>query len=170
MTKRTLTIVVIVGLLITLINSVMIFMDHNRGKKTVVIDVIRVFNEFKMKKDLESRVAVQLTALSDQVDSLKAVYNDVFKRNANDPRLEPLAADVDTLQARGQRAYTISDKTINEQVWMRLNTLINEFGAQYDYQLMIGANGMGTVLYNKKDLDKTEDLIKFINAKYELGH
>lgn len=170
MGKKTITIAVIAGLLLTIVNSALIFMDHSRNKKTVVIDVIRVFNEFKLKKDLEDRVAVKLTGFSDQIDSLKAIYTGMYGKNANDPQLRFLAADIDTLQSQAQQAYVISDKTINEQVWVRLNTLINEFGEQHDYVLMIGANGMGTVLYNQKQLDKTEELIKFINTKYESGH
>ena len=156
--------------LITIGNTAAIVFCYKQSKRTVVIDVIKVFNEFKLKKDLESRVAVKLNDFSAGIDSLKAVYSALEKNKAGSETLHAVAANIDTLQSRAQRAYVISDKNINEQVWVRLNTLLNEYGAKNDYQLVIGANGMGTVLYNEKDIDKTEELIKFVNERYELGH
>jgi hypothetical protein len=36
-------------------------------------------------------------------------------------------------------------------------------------QLLIGANGAGTVLYGSATTDVTEDVLRYINTKYEKG-
>ena len=168
--RKTLIIVLATILLLTIANTAGLVYCYRQTKNTVVIDVIKVFNEFKMKKDLESRVAVKLNDYSASIDSMQAVFTNMKQANADPEKIRQTGELVDTLRSRAQRAYVTSDKAINEQVWMRLNALLTEYGDQYGYTLVIGANGMGTVLYNQKEIDKTEELIRFINKKYELGH
>ncbi len=169
MKPKYLTLALVVTLLLTLVNLSILAINYRNSRKTVVIDIVRVFNEFGLKKDLEHRVAMKLNELSSEADSLKAVYLAMQQQRKDPIQLAAMAADVDTAESRLQRAYVISDKNINEQVWQRLNSLLTEYGNQYDYSLVIGANGMGTVLFNRSELDKTEELIKFINRKYETG-
>lgn len=66
-------------------------------------------------------------------------------------------------------AYEASNSTINEKVWKRLNPLIDDFGKKNNIRIMIGANGMGTVLYNDNSVSMTNELIEFINKNYKTG-
>ena len=50
-------------------------------------------------------------------------------------------------------------KNINEQVRDRLNPLIKDFAVKNNYRIVVGANGMGTVLYNADVVDITDKLI-----------
>lgn len=142
---------------------------NTKVERVVVVDVIRVFNEFKLKKDLEKRVETPLSALSGQIDSMKALFENAQQRN-DEKAVQSYGQDLYRLQQQAQGAYELSNKNINDQVWKRLNPLIDEFGKEHKYRVIIGANGMGSVLYNDKAIDETDDLIKFVNSKYEKGN
>ncbi len=155
----------IVVLLATLIYSYSVSVKVD---KIVVVDVIRVFNEFEMKKELESKVEVELNSYSDHLDSLSALYNLAIENNDNS-RANVMKEEIAYAKNEIQRIYDVSNKNINEQVWKRLNILIKEFAKEQHYRIVVGANGMGSVLYNEDATDKTSELISFINTRYETG-
>jgi len=154
---------------LTVANTVFIGYTVGSRSKIVVIDIMRTVNEFEMKKDLEQRVAAKLGVISQGIDSIAAVKTAMQNGNASQSDLAIVSANLDTLTNQGQRAYLISNQRINEQVWQRLNSLLTEYGERHGYKLVIGANGMGTVLYNEKAIDKTDELIAFINSRYAKG-
>jgi outer membrane protein len=159
----------ILALIISLVAVVFTFYTNTKVERVVVVDVIRVFDEFKLKKDLEKRVEAPLSALSGQIDSLKALFEQAQQRN-DEKAVQGYGQDLYQLQQQAQNAYELSNKNINEQVWKRLNPLIDEFGKVNNYKVIIGANGMGSVLYNDKAIDRTDALIKYVNSKYEKGN
>lgn len=145
------------------------FYLNQKIDNVVVVDVIKVFNEFKMKKQLEDKVSIELDRYSIQIDSLTSLLEMSNKRQ-DDTKGEIIANEIYNLRSTAQRAYDISNKNINEQVWNRLNPMIKDFAKEGGYRIVIGANGMGTVLYNIEGVDRTEELIKFINNRYETGN
>lgn len=144
-------------------------MLNRKINNIVIIDVIKVLNDFKMKKELEAKVEVRLNEYSNKLDSIKALLK-ISNEAGNKVTYSKLIEDYRAIDREFQEAYEISNKKINEEVWKRLNPLIDEFGKDNNYRIMIGANGMGTVLYNEGAVDKTGELIKYINSKYEKGY
>lgn len=159
-----------ISILLLLIASNIIFSIYTNSKvnNIVVIDVLKVVNEFEMKKNLESKVEVKLNELNSRLDSFKASIEKMDK-DIESEKADEIIFRYRQMQEETQNAYEISNKNINEQVWKRLNPLIDQFGKEKKYRLIIGANGMGTVLYNEPVMDKSEELIQYINKKYESG-
>lgn len=167
MNKR--KIVVSLGILLLLSNIVFSLYIYQQLNNIIIIDVIRLVNEFDMKKELESKVENKLNNYKFQLDSLEAVINNRTKVGNNN-EIDQLISSYKSLQLEGIKAYENSNKNINEQVWKRLNPLIDEYSKKNNCRILIGANGMGTVLYNDNKTDKTTELIQFVNSKYEKGH
>ena len=144
------------------------FYVSEKVEKVVVVDVIKVFNEFKMKKELEARAEKVLNQYAQEIDSLGVLLEQTEKNNdeKSSEIFEQLLYDK---KVEVQQAYEVSNKNINEQVWKRLNPLIDEFSKEHNYRIVIGANGMGTVLYTDESAERTNDLIQFINKKYANG-
>lgn len=158
-----------VALLTAVVSGVVVYQLCSRQlHKVSVVDAIKLFNGFKMKIELEQRAGVQLKAMQAQSDSIGQVLQ-AIQKTAKGPTDEQrqLYNAYEISRSRLQQAYTQSNEEINQQVWKRLNPLIEEYGKQQGLHLMIGANGMGTVLYTDGYFDKTEELIRFVNAKYE---
>jgi outer membrane protein len=141
---------------------------NSKLDKIVVVDVVKVFNGFEMKKELESRVDVELNEYSAGIDSLNALLDQAIK-NKDVTRGEIIEQMLYQQKMQAQQAYEVSNKNINEQVWKRLNPLIDEFSKKNNYRIVLGANGMGSILYNDEAVDRTQELLQFVNSKYQNG-
>jgi outer membrane protein len=159
---------IILFLIAIAFSSGLFFYLNSKINKVVVIDAIKVFNEFKMKKDLEAKVEVKLKGYTEQLDSMKAIVDNALQRNDSATAIA-VSGHLQSLQDEVSRAFQVSNQAINEQVWKRLNPLIDEYGKKEGYRVIIGANGMGSVLYKDDAVDRTGSVIKFINIKYEKG-
>lgn len=149
----------------------LLFLEYRSHKKIAVVDAVKLFNSYKMKVEMETAAAGSLKLLAGKADSLK---NELAVRSKaqSAPRaeLETLFQSFRQAQSDLEQAYQESNQDINEQVWKRLNPLIDEYGKAQGFRLIIGANGMGSVLYNDDYYDRTQALIDFVNKKYESGH
>ncbi|MNS22965.1 hypothetical protein D3C72_547700 [compost metagenome] len=154
--KRNLPLITIALILAGVITYLFIKKDN----KVVYIDTIKLFNDFKYTKELEHSYEQTLVNSKNRYDSLAALA-----------KLHPGNMELNTLlEQEGGRfsvVYEQIKETISKKSWERLDPLIKEFGNTQDYELLIGANGMGTVLYGKEHTDKTQQLIDFVNKKYE---
>lgn len=140
---------------------------HQTIQKVVVVDVIETVNKFQMKIDLEKKAANQLIPLKNKVDSLSGIMD--YLSNKNQPISDDLNKEYNYWNQKAIETYQYTNNTINEQVWKRLNPLIDKFGSEKNYRVIVGANGMGTVLYNQKSIDITNELLAYINENYAKG-
>lgn len=151
--------------------SGIILWTSGNNKKIAVVDAIQLFNSFKMKIELEEKASGGLRYLGHQADSLQKELEG--KSKVKDfPKAELEGLYKTYMQAKGllEQEYQQSNQSINEQVWKRLNPLIDEYGKKEKLRLIIGANGMGNVLYNDDYYDQTKEVIDFVNKKYETGN
>jgi outer membrane protein len=156
--------ILIAFLAFTLIQTgVVYFLCGNNQKKIVYADAIRLFNSYKFKTDMEKLSQARLGQLKGELDSVSVIY----KTNPGDAHAQELVA---AKEQQLSQAYSLINKEINEKVWERLNPVINKFGKEQKLELLIGANGMGTVLYASDAKDVTAELIQYANAQYEKGN
>lgn len=147
-----------------------LFYCHRSNKKIAVVDAIQLFNSFKMKQELESQSAGLLSGLGRKADSLKSDLTAKSKvEGFPKAELEKLYVQFREAQGQLEQTYQQTNQGINEEVWKRLNPLVDDFGKEGNYRLIIGANGMGSVLYNDDYYDRTKEVIDFVNKRYEEG-
>lgn len=65
-----------------------------------------------------------------------------------------------------QKSVSLKTDSLNAIIWKRLNPLIQEYGREKKYKMILGANGSGTLLYSDSTLDISDDLIKYVNDEY----
>jgi outer membrane protein len=151
--------------------ATLLFINHRNNKKIAVVDAVKLFNSYKMKMEMEAQSGAKLEYLARQADSLK---KELMARSKTEgvPKAEVENLYKVFTQAQGtlEQEYQQSNQAINEQVWKRLNPLIDEYGKKEGLRLIIGANGMGSVLYNNDYYDLTKELTDFVNKKYEEGN
>lgn len=140
-----------------------------QDKKFAVVDAIKLFDGFNMKKDLEAIDKSKLQQQSRAIDSLdKEMQMAIAMKNADEANR--ISTEYAAAKAALENNYTRSNQIINEKVWKRLNPLLEEFGKKKGIHLIIGANGMGSVLYNDAYYDMTSDAVNFVNKRYEEGN
>lgn len=128
-------------------------------KQVVYADAIELFNEYQFKKDLEQTSESKLIQMKNELDSLVIYYK-------SDTANREVLRVIQRKEAEASELYSRINDNINKQVWDRLNPLIQEYGKENNIKLLIGANGMGTVLYASDKRNVTKELINYINAKY----
>jgi len=142
----------------------------SKYRKTGFVDTVRLVNQYQMKKDLDKEAERKLSVLKSQADSMGALYN-IAKSSAVRPdQLKALEQKIGQLNNLLQQAYTQFDQETNEKVWGRLNAAISDYAKENGMQLLIGANGMGTVLYGAAPLDYTDEVVNYVNKKYQYGN
>ncbi|HVW96808.1 MAG TPA: OmpH family outer membrane protein [Mucilaginibacter sp.] len=156
------------GFAVVIIISVLAnyFISANHDKKIAVVDAVKLFNGFTMKKELEKEAEGKLKYFSSQVDSLDGQIKLAGYGKDSAVRRSLIQKYLITKREL-ENQYNQSNQLINEMVWKRLNPLIDEYGKKNGFHLIIGANGMGSVLYNDNYFDKTEEVIQYVNKNYE---
>lgn len=129
------------------------------------IDIGRLVSGYQMKKDLDKQANGDLQRIKSVSDSLKMI-----KKAAAGVPTPSLDSQLQYVQYAFQQYYEQSNRSISEKIWERLNPLLEQYGKERKIRLLVGANGAGTVLYGDKGIDKTDDLIKYLNSKYEKGN
>ena len=153
-----------------LTGATIIWWLSSQQKKIAVVDAVKLFDSYNMKNELEGIAKRQLQAESKEVDSMRNVVQMAQAVNGNEDEVKKFTMGYNYMKSRLESDYTQSNRDINEKVWKRLNPLLDEYGKKNHLHLMIGANGMGSVLYNDDYYDLTNDVIKFANKKYEEGN
>ena len=132
------------------------------GNKEVFVDIGKLLENYKFRKELQQAASMNINKIKRAADSLQMV-----KKVTG-------SAAVDSQLVRANNAlaqyYELSSKDATKKIWDRLNPAITEFGKQRKYELIIGANGAGTILYGSSDRDVTDELIKYVNENYEKGN
>lgn len=149
---------------------VLLIVRYNQ-KKIAVVDAVKLFNAYKMKQEMEAKAGGRLRFLAHQADSIKQELTVKSKtKGVPEQELQRLYQSYNTARSGLEQEYEESNQAINEQVWKRLNPVIDEYGKEKGLRLIVGANGMGSVLYYDAYYDHTEELIEYVNQKYETGN
>jgi outer membrane protein len=142
----------------------------SQQKKIAVVDAIKLVNDFSMKQEMERIAKVKLQGLSHQLDSIQNVLRMANGLGKGEAEIKQLSYAYDYLKAKLENEYAQSNQDINTAVWKRLNPLIDAYGKEKDLHLIIGANGMGSVLFTDQYYDITDEVNKYVNRKYAEGN
>lgn len=153
-----------------------IFFLSCESNKIAYVDIQKVFNDFKLKEDLSKDFHKVKNDRDKVVDSLKLDLNKHYSiiENSNKNERENLVL---SFKKKEQVFYEIvqdykskNDELMSEydaQIYSRINSLINKFGENNSYDLILGANNSGNIMYAKKGVDITEEVTDFLNREYE---
>ncbi|MGN6569631.1 MAG: OmpH family outer membrane protein [Flavipsychrobacter sp.] len=158
---------IILSVIVSLLSSGLVYvLLNNQNRKTAVVDAIKLFNQYNMKKELEAKEKIRLEGMSKVLDSMTNQIK-LAQASKNDQAAQYLFNRFNLLKQQLRDEYNQSNQLINQEVWKRLNPLIEEFGKKKKLHLIIGANGMGSVLYNDEYYDLTPELVNYVNKQYE---
>jgi outer membrane protein len=140
------------------------------------VDTGKLFNEFKMSKELKSKMDIVSLEKKRIVDSL---YNEMSKMSSifNSANVKPTELEIKNAKLLEQEYYYRQkqfteesqklDMDYTSKIWTQLNEYLDEYGKNKKYDFILGANGEGNLLYAKDDIDVTMDVVQFVNNKYE---
>lgn len=150
-----------IALIVMLILAYLIKKEFSQSK-TVYVDIGKMLEGYKFKKDLENESTQNLYKIKNTVDSLKMV-----KKMDNNLIID---SQIHYAERAFEQYYSYSNQEMTKKIWERLNPLLEQYGKEKKIELLIGANGAGTLLYGDTQRDKTTEVIQYINQHYEKGN
>lgn len=166
---------IIVYLLVLILGfSLLYFLLRENKSEIRFIQVGELFNDFQMKKELESNfqniskqrkhildsLEVELKVLNSRINEEgegKALVQKFIERREN-YLLKKKQFEEDDLQMQQQ---------YNSKIQKQLNQYVADYGEKNNIDIILGAEGSGVLMYGKNEFDITEDVLKYINLKYQ---
>ncbi len=131
--------------------------------KTVYVNIGKMLEGYKFKQNLDQVSANGLTQIKGVIDSFEMIR----KIGGGTSRLD---TQLTAAKYAFQEYYSRSSQEISKKIWDRLNPLMEQYGREKGVELLIGATGNGSLLYGNESCDVTEDVIRFINNRFEKGN
>lgn len=137
-----------------------------RSQKIAYIDNQKVFNGYKMSSVYLRELELEKKALIVGIDSLQREYNVISHLAESDYKKTEMYRISMALEGEKERAdHRLNELTrkYDEQVWNSINEKLMKFGNEKEYDLILGANGTGTLLYARNYADITQEVIDYLN-------
>lgn len=142
--------------------------------KVAYVDNLRLFGDFNFKKEKQAEYDRYTKAFQGKLDTLRLGHKsieDALLQNPNNKELEKRLAYSYEYYQRADYEFGVRldslDKGFNNEVWLKLNAYIEEFGKKQGYDMILGASGNGTIMYGNETFDITDDVLEYANWRYE---
>lgn len=145
------------------------------NKKSVIayVDMETVYNDFSMKKELESKLTNVAQMRKHILDSIKIEANALSLAVKSEKDMEGLRK----FEIKKQE-YLMKQKNFEEdnqlltqnydtQIWKQINQYVKDYGKESGYEIIIGSAGNGSVMYSLDNLNLTKDVLEYINSRYK---
>lgn len=117
-----------------------------------------VFDAFEGKKLLNDRL--------EQVKQQQTSYLDSIRNGLNQSNEKEMLFYQERVQLF-QATYQQLAQQYTAEIWQNINQYLKEFGEEYQYQFIYGATGDGNLMYGRQAENISEDVIRYINSKYQ---
>jgi outer membrane protein len=162
--NKTKLLVVANYILLVLLVTCIIFANFKENRRIVTINSDILFNNFIMTKELKRIGEKEFNSHKAQLDSLYFVIQSqsISEQNKQTLMQQFLLKKEGLVQFNQNFAASESSK-----IWSRIHSYTEEFSKENNYQLILGSENKTPVLYAAEGVDVTQDLLKYINKRYE---
>nr|WP_228520480.1 OmpH family outer membrane protein [Flavobacterium sp. CSZ] len=137
---------------------------YTQKNKTVYVDNVKLFNDFSMTKELKNSGEKEFNLKKSKVDSLysKLQYPGL-SISEKKITMQQFVQYKEELEQFNQ-FFAAEQST---KIWARIKSYSAQFSKDRNYQLIIGSDNKQTILFADEEIDVTNDLITYLNKKYE---
>jgi outer membrane protein len=142
----------------------LLFYFFKSNKEIVYVDTVKLFDGFVMTKEMK-RVGEK------EFNSRKLVLDNLYS-NLQSPTISASEKKILMQQfIQGKEELEQFNQTFaSEQttkIWSRIKSYTAEFSKDKNYQLVVGSDNKQVVLFADEKIDVTNDLLTYLNKKYE---
>ncbi len=149
-------------------------LDRNGIKRIAYVDNVKLFNEFALKKELESELKKKESAWKATLDSVRVQLDMLSlqygKQVLKNPSTEEQMIYWKQYYMKLEEDFSKESETLSAgydaQIWNQLNSYVKEFAEAEGIELLIGTSGDGTLMYGKENMDITGNVLAFVNTRY----
>jgi outer membrane protein len=164
---------VVIGVSNILVLAALFYWYLSPANTIVYIDTYKVYDGFTLKKQMQQNLENTLQKEQGYVDSLSLQLKAAklqYEKKPNETMKKVILFIEEKVVAEEkqvkERYEELADK-FDGQIWTQLNQYITDYGKDNDVEMILGASGNGSIMYAKPHCDITEDVIKYVNKRYE---
>jgi outer membrane protein len=143
-------------------------------KKIGYVDIPKVFNAFEMKKELESKYKQTEAGRKRVLDSLSFSLQMIANKLNSNKNDKNLVAEFDfrrddffKTKKRFEEDNAVLSEQYDKQILGQMSQYILDYGKKNKYDLILGADGNGTLMYADDALNISEEITTYINNRYK---
>lgn len=125
-------------------------------KKQGYVETLKLYENFRGKKELETKLLNKKAANKSRLDSLRLLV--INEQSELYYRQQLLTVEQEEKEL---------NMNYNTQIWNQINSYIQEYGDKNGYDFIYGATGSGSMMYADETLDVTKEITQYANTSYE---
>lgn len=145
----------------------LLFGCQNNAPKTAYVQGQLVFDGFAGKKEMQNKLTQEMNQQKAVLDSIKVQAMRLGNSKENETKIAQLQEQYQILYEEHQVVGQQKMAEFSQEIWKQINEYSREFAEKNGYDYLFGAMGNGSLMYASPQYDVTEQLIQYINAKYE---
>jgi outer membrane protein len=141
--------------------------------RTAYIEVAKVYDAFKMKKELEGKFTTVELFRKSVLDSLElnlqllSVEFDKTKCEETKTTFLQKKQEYLGIKKQYEEDNAAASQQYTEQIFTQLNQYITEYGKEHGYKYIFGAEGSGSLMYANDSENITEEITTYVNDQYK---
>ncbi len=155
---------VVIALLISGLTIFLFLMVFSEKRTVVYVDSLKLFEGFQMTKEMktlgEKEFNTRKISLENLYASMQSSSVSVLQKKE---LMQVFSKEKEELQKFNQ--FFASQQT--EKIWERIRSYTSEFSKDKNYQLIILSDNKQVVLYADEKIDVTNDLLIYLNKRYD---
>lgn len=164
MLKNNLKILTFLNLIvILLVVGFLLFDKFFSEEKIVYVDNQKLFDNFQMTKDLKKIGETEFNFKKKEIDSLYLKVQGNLTESEKEGLMKLLISKREEFDYFNQ-SYASSEAM---KIWNRIDSYVVKFSEEKKYKIIIGSNSKRDVLFADKKIDVTQELIDYVNKRYE---
>lgn len=160
--KTNIKFLIVSFLTLFLLLAALLFFFIFRSSEIVYVDNAKLFEGFNMTKEMKREGEIHFAKRKNKLDSLYNVINNMSGSNQG-ILSKQFVLERNAYEEESQ-AYAMQE---SEKIWKRLNDYVKEYSTNKGFKIVLGQTNPQQVLYVDSKVDITQDMITFINSKYE---
>lgn len=127
------------------------------------VNITQLYNDFGLKKDLEKKLEQDKTAFQHKLDSMRQLAGTLLD---NTKELNRVSETYQNLKQYYDKDISNRKNEYQAQIFNQLNQYVKDFAQANHYQIVLGANGEGSLMYADEQMDITEKVKAYANERY----
>jgi outer membrane protein len=156
--------VIINAIFLLLIVGFILFKSFFISNEIVYVDNIKLFDGFNMTKEMKKFGEKEFNSRKKLIDSL---YSLAQSENLPEKDKKNIVQEFIGKQEEFEQFNQRFAAEESGKIWKRINGYSQEFAKEKGYKIVIGSDNKRNVLFADESIDVTNDLINYINKKYE---
>lgn len=151
-------------LLISVLTIFFVCYFFKSNREIVYVDTVKLFDGFMMTKEMKRAGEKEFNSRKSILDNLYSnLQSPTISASEKKELMQQFIQGKEELEQFNQTFA--SEQTT--KIWSRIKSYTAEFSKDKNYQLVVGADNRQTVLFADEKIDVTNELITYLNKKYE---